>query len=134
MDPTAVGQPRVNEGHRVVKTCNLTYFNAGTSGSHAARSGALGGGLKRGARLSRRARFELAGQCLDVGQIGEPVSVLPDIRCSGNPADKQTAGRALYQSDVRGRLWPVAQRPRQDRSEHDPKFAVGSPRFPPPLP
>ena len=32
MDPTAIGQPRVNEGHCIVKTCNLTYFNAGTSG------------------------------------------------------------------------------------------------------
>ena len=32
MRPASVGKFGIDEGHRIVKTCNLTYFNAGTSG------------------------------------------------------------------------------------------------------
>ena len=90
----------------------------------------LAGRMKRRARLSRRAAQSLRGNASMSARCANPVSVLPDIRCSGNPADKQTADRALPKSAVRSRLWPVAQRPTQET----PTLLWGTPRFPPPLP
>jgi hypothetical protein len=132
--PQVTAERFLASGQHLGSGCR-TYFNAGTSEGPGTPGQA---GWEEDSSEERASAAERAlswrGSASMSARWATPVSVLPDIRCSGNPADRQTADRALRQSAVRVRLWPVAQRPRQDRSEHAPKFAVGSPRFPPPLP